>query len=291
MTNYGDATERKLSEVHQACERDGGTSIIALAGVPGTGKSMLASVAAQRLASQPEMVREVQFHQSYSYEEFIEGMRVNDVGGVTVEAGIFLEWNEQALEDRSHRYVLLIEELTRANLQAVLGELMTYIEDRKRRFTTVYSRRRVGVADNLIILATYNPTDRSAIEVDAALLRRMRVIPFPPCVEQLGEMLEGRLTSDVISALQSLFVACKSEHEDDYEHLMPFGHGVFSKVKNECPDLHRLWVERLRHMLRRPLVQPHKFTRVIEANYPWKSESYKIPKKGAASAGLAAEVP
>lgn len=281
MTFYGQATEEKLTEIVETCRRSGGSSIIALAGVPGTGKSMMASIAAQRLASQPEMVREIQFHPSYSYEEFIEGMRIDNKGGVDVKPGIFMEWNQRALDDSEHWYVLLIEELTRANVSAVLGELITYIENRDRGFTTIYKRRQVKVAEKLIVLATYNPTDRSAIEVDAALLRRLRVIPCPPSTEQLAEMLEGILDPHVITALQNIFDACRAEFPNDYEQLMPFGHGIFAGIKSEYPDLHRLWVERIRYILRRPLVAPDKFTDVIEKNYPWKDDKFQLTNGGA----------
>lgn len=287
-TTYKKATEEKLAEILEACERSGESSIIALAGVPGTGKSRLALIAAQRLASQPEMVREIQFHPSYSYEEFIEGMRIDHGGGVAPKSGIFLEWNQKALDDANHTYVLLIEELTRADISAVLGELMTYVEDRSRRFTTVYSRREVSVAPKLRIITTFNPTDRSAIEVDAALLRRLRIIRCPPSVEQLAEMLDGVLDSAVIEALQNIFKACETEFgKEEYEDSMPFGHGIFAGVKAEAPDLHRLWVERLRYILRRPLVEPHKFTKVIEDNYPWRAKDYITPGAAAAPAATA----
>src|SRR5712691_3571961 len=178
--NYGPATESKIKAVLDTCRQHGDKSIIALAGVPGTGKSYIASIAAQRFADEPLLVKEVQFHQSFSYEEFIEGMRIDTGGGVSVKPGIFLEWNEQARDDPDHRYVLLVEELTRANLPAVLGELMTYLEYRDRPFISLYSRRPIYIAKNLTVLATYNPADRSAIEVDNALLRRMRIISFLP---------------------------------------------------------------------------------------------------------------
>jgi 5-methylcytosine-specific restriction protein B len=281
MTSSRKATEEKLTEIVETCRRSGGSSIIALAGVPGTGKSMMALRAAQRLASQLEMVREIQFHPSYSYEEFIEGMRIDNKGGVNVKPGIFLEWNQRALEDPDNSYVLLIEELTRANLSSVLGELMTYIENRDRSFTTVYKRRQVRVAENIILLATYNPTDRSAIEVDSALLRRLRIIPCPPSTEQLAEMLDGKLSQQVISAMQNIFNSCLAEFPDDYDQFMPFGHGIFAGVTNEHPDLHRLWIERIRYILRRPLIAPHKFTNIIEKHYPWKDDKFRISNEGA----------
>ena len=277
MTDYGPVTERKIQEVIDACTRYGSRSIIALAGVPGTGKSFVASIAAQRFTNEPLLVREIQFHQSFSYEEFIEGLRIDQTSAVTVVPGVFQEWNERALEDDDQRYVLLVEELTRANLSAVLGELMTYLEHRDRHFVTLYSRKPVQVAKNLVLLATYNPTDRTAIDLDAALIRRLRIIRFLPDVDQLAEMLSKTTLSEAaIRVLQNIFIACESRFSDSYEHIMPFGHGIFAEVEAEQPDLHRLWVERISYLLRRPLLEPHPFTDVIEEVYPWRDPRYRV---------------
>lgn len=277
MTNYGTATEQKITEVVDACARYGSRSIIALVGVPGTGKSFVASIAAQRFTNEPLLVREIQFHQSFSYEEFIEGLRIDESTGVSVVPGVFQEWNERASEDNENNYVLLVEELTRANLSAVLGELMTYLEHRDRPFLTVYSRKPVYVAKNLVLLATYNPSDRTAIDLDAALIRRLRIIRFLPSAEQLAEMLSAQeLSPGVIDRLQNIFRECEKRFPDQYEHIMPFGHGVFADVSSERPDLHRLWVERIGHLLRRPLLEPHPFTDVIEELYPWRDPMFSV---------------
>jgi len=269
--NYGDATEAKILEVISACQRYGGGSIIALSGVPGTGKSFVANIAAQRLATDPLMVREIQFHPTFAYEEFVEGYRANAAGGFSIEKGLFLEWNDQALEDGGNTYVLLIEELTRANMPAVLGELMTYVEYRDRAFRSPYSRRPVKVAKNLVILATFNPRDRSALELDEALVRRLRILPCPPDTNQLGEMLDGRgLGASVLGAIKAVFHTCQQEFKDEYEPLMPFGHGMFADIRQECPDLYQLWKHRIEPLLRPPGRQPHPFMEVIAAKYPWK---------------------
>ncbi len=282
MTDYGPKTEEKIDEVITTCKAYGETSIVALAGVPGTGKSFIAGIAAQRLTEEPLLVREIQFHPSFSYEEFIEGFRAHPRGGFAPEKGIFLDLNDIAAADPSGRsYVLLIEEFTRANLPAILGELLTYVEYRDRPFFTIYTRRPVKVSRNLIILATYNPRDRSALELDEAIIRRMRIIRFPPSEDQLEEMLRRSLEHPAgspnppwIDLLKRLFATCRERHSDDFETLMPFGHGMFAGVKAEQPDLNRLWEQRIVHMIRRPLVQPHPFAQTIEENYPWQDPKF-----------------
>lgn len=291
---YGHHTEAQIAAVIAACERYGESSIVALAGVPGTGKSFIAAIAAQRLTDEPTLVREIQFHPSYTYEEFVEGMRLDSSGGVETLPGVFHEWNDRALDDPNRKYVLLIEELTRGNVSSILGELMTYVEHRERPFFTMYSRKAINVAPNLIILATYNPIDRSAIEIDGALLRRLRIIDFPPSTEQLVEMLEEKLPGEVISELRNLFDACKTEFKDEYERLMPFGHGVFAEVRNES-ELTDLWHQRLSRFVRRPVLGPHPFADVIEAHYPWRNAAYRSTQPQAvgqpeAAADEAAEV-
>src|SRR5689334_6614661 len=103
---YGPETEKQISRVIDVCRAYGSTSIVALAGVPGTGKSFVAAIAAQRFTEEPTLVREIQFHPSYTYEEFVEGMRIDAKGAVEALPGIFTEWNERALDDPKRQYVL-----------------------------------------------------------------------------------------------------------------------------------------------------------------------------------------
>ena len=278
----GPATETRIQEVIDACRRYGQTSIIALAGPPGTGKSHIAVIAAQRHAKEPTRVKEIQFHPSFTYEEFMEGLRIDATGAVQPTPGIFLSWNDDALADKikDHQYVLLIEELTRANLSAVLGELLTYIEHRNRDFETLFSHTKAKVAPNLTVLATFNPVDRSALSIDDALLRRLRIIDFLPDEAQLAEMLSSngrKVPTYVIEKLKQIFQICKKEHPTEYSSLMPFGHGIFSEVQSEG-DLYALWHQRLVRMLRRPLLDPHPFTETIESAYPWKQKpEFRLP--------------
>ena len=214
----------------------------------------------------------IQFHQTFSYDDFIEGLHPTESGGFEARAGIFMEWNEQAIRDPDNRYVLLIEEFTRANIAAVLGELMTFIEYRDRVFTTPVTRKRTKIASNLTILATMNPQDRSALEVDDALIRRLRIIECPPSIGQLKEMLANSPQS-VIDGLVKLFQTCQERHTETFSDLMPFGHGVFAGIKSET-DLADLWQTQIRYLLRRnPQVAPHPYAQDIEELYVWKEPS------------------
>jgi len=206
---------------------------------------------------------------------------------------VFLEVNRQAREDPDNTYVLLIEELTRANVHAVLGEVLTYIEHRGRPMTTLYRRLQVPIENNLRVIATYNPSDRTALDLDAALLRRLRIIDFPPDTGQLGEMLLATALSAAAKAqVTKLFTACEAAFKTDYASQMPFGHGIFAEVHKEQPDLYDLWRERIVHMLRRPQLEPHAFTDVIEANYPWRDPAYStLAGSSAATTPPAAEPP
>ncbi|HSE15995.1 MAG TPA: AAA family ATPase [Pyrinomonadaceae bacterium] len=278
---YGSATENKIDEVLSACLNHGGESIVVLSGVAGTGKTLISLVAAQRLCGHPLFVRQIQFHPSYTYEDFVEGLRPTSAGAFQTKAGVFLELNTQAQHDINNRYCLLIEEFSRANVPAVLGELMTYIEYRDRVFYTPLSEIPLRVAPNLTILATMNPRDRSALEIDDALIRRLRIISCPPDTGQLREMLARSLTGSeqakeqIILGLVRLFEECERRHKATYHDLMPFGHGIFAGVRT-ADDLRMLWKERIRFLLKRPLVLPHPFYDTIEELYVWKDAAQPV---------------
>jgi len=266
---FGTETLKLIDQVVEASGRFGGESLIVLSGVAGTGKTLIALAAAQRLSGHPLFVKQIQFHQAYSYEDFVEGLRPSPSGGFSVRDGIFVHWNDAALRDPGNKYVLLIEEFTRTNISAVLGELMTYVEHRNREFELPISRRSMRVAHNLVFMSTMNPQDRSALEVDDALLRRLRIIECPPSVSQLREMLTGRMAAGLIDAVAKMFEEC-GKIFPDFNEMMPFGHGMFAGVTDEA-GLRALWHQRIKHLLRRSAQVPaHPFAKTIDSLYPWK---------------------
>jgi 5-methylcytosine-specific restriction protein B len=94
----------------------------------------------------------------------------------------------------------------------------------------------------------------------------------------------------VIAALENMFTACEKEFKEDYEGMMPFGHGVFAEVSNE-DELHDLWNQRLSRFIRRPLLGAHPFADVIERNYPWKKRGYSLPSTTHTTSGEISQDP
>ena len=157
----------------------------------------------------------VSFHQAYGYEEFVEGIRphIADNGQMSyrIESGAFLRLCQQAKHDPSHRYAMLIDEINRANVARVFGELMSLIEPTKRAGQTdslsvnlAYSRQPFSVPSNVDIYSTMNSQDHSLSPLDMAFRRRFEFIECRPQPQLLGKVMANGIEIDLAKLLTAL---------------------------------------------------------------------------------------
>ena len=157
-----------------------------LQGPPGTGKTFIARRIAWCLIGREdsEPIEMVQFHQSYAYEDFVEGFRPTKGGGFDLKPGVFRRFCERARANPAIPHVFIIDEINRGNLSRIFGELLMLIEADKRSedyaVTLPYSDTRFHVPTNVHLLGMMNTADRSLALVDYALRRRFAFETLEP---------------------------------------------------------------------------------------------------------------
>lgn len=178
----------------------------------------------------------VTFHQSFSYEDFIEGLTPvpdEDTGALRyqVKKGVFLRLCDRARADPGHAYAMVIDEINRGNVSKIFGELITLIETDKRAgmdsavsSTLPYSGQAFSVPPNLHLIGSMNTADRSLAGLDIALRRRFEFIEVPPQPDLLnGLVIEGVDLCAMLSAMnQRIAVLLDADHR--------LGHGYFMSL-------------------------------------------------------------
>lgn len=222
-----------------------------LYGPPGTGKTYELS----RIVSDPayQDTRMVTFHQSYGYEEFVEGLRPKlgvdaEAGQVSYEIrnGIFKELCELARNNPDNWYLMLIDEINRGNISKIFGELITLIEiDKRERESNAvsiclpYSFEQFSVPPNLDIIGTMNTADRSLALLDTALRRRFEFVPMlPDTRDEPGaplHQLRVRVLNqeiDVRKMLETINMRIEALYDRDHS----IGHAYFTELRGLTPE-------------------------------------------------------
>jgi 5-methylcytosine-specific restriction protein B len=245
------------------------TGQIVLSGPPGTGKTWLARGLAVLASGAPARVQVVQFHPATTYEDFIEGLKpsVDAWGHVTyaVLPGLFVRLCQAARRDPEHHYVLIIDEINRAPLARVFGELLYALEYRGPQGTVELAvSAGVGqapqsfyVPENLLIIGTMNSADRSLALVDYALRRRFRFVE----VEPNAAVLDGWLRAHGADArsreiVLRLFAEVNTHLSDALDPDHRLGHSYFMLDPLTATTLDRLWRTAIRPLIAEYFIPP-----------------------------------
>lgn len=218
---------------------------IILQGAPGVGKTFAAKRLAYTMMGEIDesRIKVIQFHQNYSYEDFIMGYKPTEDGGFKLKEGVFYQFCKKAAKDETKRpYFFIIDEINRGNLSKIFGELLMLIEADKRgeKYSAelAYKRDRehesFSVPDNLYIIGMMNTADRSLAIMDYALRRRFSFFDMKPAFEneQFKDYLDefnNDTFKDLIKAVQDLNQ--KIKEDDALGEGFCIGHSYF------CTDL------------------------------------------------------
>lgn len=215
---------------------------VILQGAPGVGKTF----AAKRLAysimgvKDVERVMMVQFHQSYSYEDFIMGFRPC-AAGFELKKGVFYNFCKKAEIDSDNDYFFIIDEINRGNLSKIFGELFMLIENDKRgiELQLLYSDETFSIPDNVYLIGMMNTADRSLAMLDYALRRRFAFFELKPGFGSEGfsayrMSLDSEKFDKLISCVERLNNAISAD--DSLGDGFCIGHSYFCNLEPEKLD-------------------------------------------------------
>lgn len=218
-------------------------------GVPGTGKTFVAKEFAKYFtnsASEADLKNQfklIQFHQSYSYEEFMEGIRpepLKDNKGMSypIKAGIFKTFCEEAGNNKDKKYLLIIDEINRGNISKIFGELLFLLEYRDDEIILPYSKNKFSIPKNVYIIGTMNTADRSLAFVDYALRRRFYFMEFLPDAEVLRKWMDENEDKKSDYAL-NYFIKLNEKIQTALDEHHQIGHSYFM-IKTGTFDKNKL---------------------------------------------------
>ena len=220
---------------------------IILQGAPGVGKTFAAKRLAYSIMGEKntERVQMIQFHQSYSYEDFIEGYRpansVTEGANFILKKGSFYKFCKKAADDGENEYFFIIDEINRGNLSKIFGELFMLIESDKRgvELQLLYSDEKFCVPKNVYLIGLMNTADRSLAMLDYALRRRFAFFDLKPGFETDGfesyrESLNSEKFDRLISCVKQLNISIAQD--DSLGEGFCIGHSYFCGLTPERVD-------------------------------------------------------
>lgn len=221
---------------------------IILQGSPGVGKTFSAKRLAYSILKEKDdsKVQLVQFHQNYTYEDFVMGYKPNEDGGFYLRPGVFYNFCKRAQQHPDDKYFFIIDEINRGNLSKILGELMMLIEKDYRGETLVlpYNQEEFSVPKNLYIIGMMNTADRSLAMMDYALRRRFSFFDMKPGFSTDGfKAYQRSLANEDFAKLVSAIIDLNKviESDDSLGSGFCIGH---SYLCNKT-DVDRDWLKRV----------------------------------------------
>lgn len=252
--------EQRLQELLHAISTRGQ---VILAGPPGTGKTWIAEHVARYLTQdEPLQLRTVQLHPSYGYEEFVEGLRPvikDDVLTFEVVPGVVKRLAEE-MEGTTSTHVLIVDEINRANIPQVLGELMYLLEYRDKTIDLQYSTD-FQLPENLKVIATMNTADRSIRSIDVALRRRFEIFECPPDGPALESYYESPERNTSVPGLADGLAALNAALTEQLDRHHTIGHSFFMASEYGPAELRRVWERQIK-----PLIEDYLFDQLDGAD-------------------------
>ncbi|MCP4154620.1 MAG: EVE domain-containing protein, partial [bacterium] len=228
---------------------------IVIQGPPGVGKTFIAKKLAYLKMCKKDQgkIEMIQFHQSYSYEDFIQGYRPTDAGGFVLYDGVFHQFCRKAGLNPDKEYFFIIDEINRGNLGKIFGEIMMLMERDKRgrdfAIPLTYSRDKTFyIPENVYLIGTMNTADRSLALVDYALRRRFAFIDLKPKFESQKFRLfleKFKVPDTIITKIITGITALNKKIAADSNNLGPgfkIGHSYFCPV-DENDKYDKKWYE------------------------------------------------